>query len=666
MGAEIRVRTASRAGLRFAWRPGLVCLVLALTAAPARAIVIPAAIVAGPSPTILGVGNVAMAPDGTGGVVWRALEQGQAHVFVSRYAGGHWSAPIEVDPGQPGPATFPAIAAGDNGELLVVWVQPWASISSAGQPPTTAYQLVSAVMQPGSNGFGPPVQVDPNNVADGSGVYPALSMAPNGTAYVVYRVVTNPLSPNLPQPPGTISPMRSGDELVDVRVARFNGLFWSSAGTINRLPADVTMRKPSTNNAPAIAVDPSGAAIAVWQEPTIDGVARIWARRIFGTTQGNVLPVSPQTIINKPVSVDADAPSISINNFAGAEAGFRLGGGAGSPLSAPALLVNAIPSTVSQNGASFTGAVPIAGANTVGPPSVSVGDAGQFESAFTAGGNALVVSGTSSSAEPPEALGPSIGAPAMATLDPDGGGAVVWPSLDSSGRPVVRVRETFPAGDSQLAALSAPISGPISSLTIGPSSQGDALIAFEQGLSSTAQVAVADIQAPPLQFATYAPASWVTPQQANISWDPAPSASPSVRYAILVDGQITASGLTGLSFRLDPRGLGDGTHRVQVLAVDALGQETLSVESNLQVDASPPTVITKLARVRKLIVQVSDRESGPDPSATVISFGDGSRPARNQLTAIHRYRRRGTYLVTVRCADLVGNRATHRLLLKVR
>src|SRR5262249_46860140 len=151
----------------------------------------------------------------------------------------------------------------------------------------------------------------------------------------------------------------------------------------------------------------------------------------------------------------------------------------------------------------------------------------------------------------------------------------------------------------------------ISSLTVGPSGQGDALIAFQQGLSSTSQVAVADVQAPPLQFATYVSAGWITPQQGQISWDPALSASPSVSYSVLVDGQIRVSGLHGLSARLDPRWLGDGIHRISVLATDASGQETLSIESNLQVDAAPPSVQLTLGHKHRVKVQVTDSESGP-------------------------------------------------------
>ena len=87
-------------------------------------------------------------------------------------------------------------------------------------------------------------QVDHGDIGDGTAAYPSLAMAPNGAAYVAYRVVTDPLSKD--EPLTGIQPMRPGDELVDVRVARFNGFTWSDLPAVNRLPV------LSANNPPAL------------------------------------------------------------------------------------------------------------------------------------------------------------------------------------------------------------------------------------------------------------------------------------------------------------------------------------------------------------------------------------------------------------------------------
>ncbi len=638
------------------------CAALSPLVGPAGAVIVPATTIAGPSAAVLSVGNAALATDGTGGVVWVQLSDGVPHIFASQFIEGQWSAPIQVDAGQPGPATFPTVAAGDGGELLVLWVQPWASESVGGTTPTTHYQLMSAVMEPGSQSFGPAQQVDPVDVGDGTGVYPSVAMAPDGIAYAVYRVVTNPLTPGVTQPLGTITPMRPGDELIDVRVARFNGLTWTSLGDANVFPGQVTMRKPTATNAPQIAVDRNGDAIAVWQEPTIDGVARIWARRVFGATLGNAIEVSPETINGQPVTVDADAPAVAISDYAEAKFAFRLQGGAGSPLVTPHVLVNTLLSEFETSNGNVTGpAVSIGGGATIGPPSVSIDDNGGFNAGFTINGQTEIVTGTEKSADAPQPVGPSSGDPGLATLDPDGGGAAVWPGTNPAGQSVVQVRDTFPDGGWQTASVAASLSGPISSLSIGPSGEGDALVAFQQGLSATSQVAVAYVQVPPHQFLTLTPIGWVTPGNAVISWDAAANVIGSVRYSVLVDGQVKASGLTGLSYLLPARGLGDGVHDVQVLATDGAGQETMSPVAQISVDVTPPFVSLRRLRDDRVMVRVRDLYSGPNAHRTVIDFGDGTRPARGRLKVVHQYAHSGLDRITVHCADNAGNSAVHRL-----
>ena len=50
-----------------------------------------------------------MAEDGTGGLVYLKRVDGVAHVFVARYAEGHWLAPIRVDTSNTYAASWPRI-----------------------------------------------------------------------------------------------------------------------------------------------------------------------------------------------------------------------------------------------------------------------------------------------------------------------------------------------------------------------------------------------------------------------------------------------------------------------------------------------------------------------------------------------------------------------------
>ncbi len=600
-----------------------------------------------------------MAPNGSGGIVYRKLLQGQPHLFVSRFTGGAWQPSVQVDTGQPFGASFPAIAAGDDGRLLVVWAEPWAVVNQA-----TRYQLVSSELLPGAQAFGPAIEVDPKDIGDGSAAYPSLAMAPNGVAYVAYRVVTDPLDGQ-----STIVPLRPGDELIDVRVARYNGegLPWTPLGAINSHP-ELTMRHPSATNAPAIGVSYTGNAVVAWQEPDAsgDGTARIWARRIFGSRLGNVLQVSPESVDGHSIDTEADAPALAVGRFGEAKIAYRLAGGPGSPYGTPRILLNTLPAETDPKGSRLQGAGAVGGAAQLGPPSIAIDERSDFRIAYTGAGSANAVTGSDFQATgPPLALGQSSAAQALTTINPAGGGVSAWPAVGSGGLPVIDAREDFASGAWQLAALSAPLSGPIEDLVLGGSGQGDALIAFRQGPAAQPQVMAAVAKAPPGAFLATTPVGWVRGSAATVTWSAPPEAYGRTTYAVLVDGHASVRGLSGLSTRLSPRGLGDGPHRVQVLATDGLGQQTMTPEAGLKVDANPPQVsIRRLAR-HALRVRVFDRASGALAARTSIEFGDGSH-IRRKLSARHAYARPGRYAIVVRSRDRVGNVLDAHIMVQVR
>jgi hypothetical protein len=647
--------------------PLVLLMLLALLTAPrAAAELAPASVIDGPSPTILDVDGAAMAPDGTGGILYRKLvavetEPGvfayQPHLFVARFVDGTWQPPVQVDTGQTFPATFPAIAAGDNGRLLVVWVEPWATIDQV-----THYELMSAELEPGAPNFGPAEQVDPKDIGDGSAAYPSLAMAPNGTAYVAYRVVTNALVDS------TIVPLRPGDELISVRVAHYNGtgLPWTSLGTINAHPS-LTMRHPSASNAPAIGVDLAGNAVVTWQEPESTGVARIWARRIFGSRLGNVLEVSSTSANGQPISSEADAPALAVSPLGETRIAYRLAGGSGSPYGGARILVNTLPSEVDTRGAKLLGAVPLGGANTLGAPSVAIDKGGEFRAAYAgAGGSVQLVSGGDFNAPAaPVSLGNSSASTGvLTTIDPSGGGVTVWPAKQGEAN-VIDAREEFAGGGWQLAQLSAPLSGSVSAPVLGGSGQGDALIAFAQGPPDKQQVMAAVAKAPPGSFQAITPVGWVKGSSARITWEPPPEAFGSTTYALVVDGQIRQRGLTGLSAHVDPLGLGDGVHSVQVLATDSLGQQTMTPVAELKVDAAPPSVRVRSLAHDAVRVHVYSRASGAVAAATSIAFGDGTS-VHGRLTARHTYAQPGRYRLLIHSRDKAGNALDAHIWVEVR
>jgi hypothetical protein len=291
---------------------------------------------------------------------------------------------------------------------------------------------------------------------------------------------------------------------------------------------------------------------------------------------------------------------------------------------------------------------------------------------------------------------------ALTAVNPAGGGVAAWAALDPQGAPAVAVQQDFPSGFTQTALLSGRQGGPVAQLSLAHADSGEALLAFLQGAAGDAEVVADRVTVVPTSFAVELPSHWVRPAAARISWEAPASAPGGLTYAVVLDGQVVARGLTATSLRPNPRLLGDGVLDVQVLATDALGQEVLSPASELMVDARPPTVSVGAARAARrrsrggrrsrarsghasahrparrrgrsrprvlplgVLVRVRDRESGVLAAATTCSFGDGTPTVRGRAVCAHAYRRPGRYTIVVHARDRVGNASTSRLAVQVR
>jgi PKD domain len=643
----------------------LAALICCACTMPARALILPASTIDGPSEEIVGFGGVAMAEDGTGGLVYLKRVAGIPHVFVSRYVGNRWLAPIQADIGQPYAASWPRIAAADGGELVVVWATPFATEHSL-----PVEELLGSTLGAGSSTFGPPMIVDPN-IRAGTGTSPDLAMSSTGQADVVYRVVLDET--------GQISSvplLRPGDVVEEVRVAHFNGETWSGLGAINRDPG-VSMRPPTQFNAPLIAVGPTGNGIVVWQEPDIEGVARIWARRLFGRTLNYVLPVSATSFAGAPIGLDADAPSLTFSRFGQAEVAYRQAAGPDSPLPGPRIMLNTLPDgeAAKTSGAAFLGAgiadaaVPGGATATVGPPSIDIDEKRDIRLLYDSDGTPRVVQGNDLGLSGTLSLGPPFAGAdqaAESVMNPAGGGVSAWPSANAQGDSAVAVREDFPTGAAQTALVSGGAGGPIGELAVGRSGLGDGLIAFQQGPLGNAAIVAAQATAQPKELILSTPTGWVKPSHAAVSWEPALSADGPLSYCVVLDGRPLLTPPGALSLHLSARGLGDGAHRVQLLATDIDGQATLSSPETLRVDGTPPEVtIGHVEGGHAVSVDIRDPDSGVNVHAVGVNFGDGHR-AGGRKRLIHRYSRAGIYQVVVRVRDRLGNSGVVRRLVSVR
>lgn len=643
----------------------LVCLVLptaflVLPAGRAVAVIHPSAVLVGPGSDILDVDGTALAPDGSGGVVYREQVEGIDHVFVVPFLDGRWGTPIRVDREDPYGATQPAIAAGEDGRLLVVWVQP-RNTSPTG---VLEYALLGAFLQPGSGGFGPAHRIDANvgepATGDVSNVDPTLAMAPDGSAYVVYRVVTDDCGPF-----DVICPVGQGrGVLLDVRVAYFHEL-WHSVGAVNRAP-QLGMRAPTAADAPAIAIDPEDNGLVAWQEPGADGVARIWVRRLFGTVQGNVLEASPQAISGRPITSDADAPAVALGPSGEGRVAFRIEGAPGSAVAAPELWLEAIGSSFEAGGAKLDPPAEIATSTQgdLGPPSLALGAKGLYRLAWSQDAAAFELGGGEGEPSGPLALGSASGtAPVPTTVDPDGGGTSAT-TTEAAGAPFVAVREDYPAGASQSAELAGPQPGPIAGLSLAGSAAG-ALLGWAQGQPGQIEVVGDYVQSTPPPVRVSVPKGWVRSPRTTLRWT-AEAPTGGDTYSVYVDGRPVARDLTGSRAELRSRSLGDGVHHVEVIAEDGAGQRTAGASALLRVDTEPPIVhLAPFDRRRGVTVHVGDAGSGVAAGKTTIEFGDGAHTSGRAI-ARHLYRRPGSYRILVNVCDRAGNRATAHLAVRVR
>jgi hypothetical protein len=459
--------------------------------------------------------------------------------------------------------------------------------------------------------------------------------------------------------------LRPGDVMADIRLARLNGDRWSRLGAINRNP-EASMRPPGPANGPQVGAGVDGGAVVAWQEPDQTGTARIWMRRIFGTTPGPVLEASPANWEGAPVSGDADAFSLAVTPLNQARVAFRIAGSGSTP---GRLLLNTLPPDFAVPSGALNGASTVfKGREAIGVPGVAAtekgGREGALNLAFAAGPEVRQVGVDASGGLTPLATPPGPGArPAaetVAAIGSEGSSALAYPALDSGGRPVAAVRQEFASGAAQAGLLAGSAGGPVGELSAGASGHGDALIGFRQGEAGRFEIVAERISAPPASFQAKAPKRWVRPARAKLRWQVAKSAVGGLSYAVLLEGRVVKKGLRRRSYRPPRRLLGSGVRRAQAMATDRLGEQVLSPVVKLRVDGLAPRVVVKVSRARGLAsVSVQDRESGLRAASTSVSFGDGTRD-RGGSKFHHAYAGPGRYTIAVRARDKVGNSVARR------
>ena len=624
-------------------------LVVLCMAVPASAIISPAHVIDGPDAALLDVAGVAMSEDGTGGIVYRKRVDGRAHIFAAQLFEGRWRPAQRVDVGQAFDSSWPAIGAGDGRRLVVTWVQEFGDSTD---------RLFSASLDPGATRFQPPVAID-LNVGEATGTYPSLAMNPGGSAYLAYRVATEAGS-NQTIIPGYVD--------MDTRVARYNGSLWSLLGSPADRSQSLPVRAPAAQNSPKIGIDVAGNGLVAFHEPDEDFVDRVWARRIFGTTYGIPLLVSPQQFGGVPLRGPADAFTLDVSGFGQGAVAFRQLPSQGSALTGPHVFVNTIPEAFSDTAGHFVGAQLADGtsggevAGPLGVPAVGVTPAGVFRVAYGVGAGVRVNTGTEAGGQTPAPLGDGRGVvDTTPVIDVARSEASVtaWRARST----VVGIQELRDNGSFVVKGASASSGGAVNDVRLSGSGLGDGLVGFRQGDAVVGAV----VDAPPLDFAVQVPLKFTRAKRFRLGWDAAPNALSPVRYLVKVAGRTVARNVLGTAVRVPTKKLRDGRRKVVVTAMDAAGQRRVGTSAMLRLDRKKPKVrIT--SRGKSVSVRILDgkkgRAAGVLGSSVRISFGDGKRGRKAR--ARHRYARKGTYRVVVKARDRAGNRVSKTRRVRIR
>jgi hypothetical protein len=261
---------------------------------------------------------------------------------------------------------------------------------------------------------------------------------------------------------------------------------------------------------------------------------------------------------------------------------------------------------------------------------------------------------------------------------------VAWQQTPGgAGAPEIRVRFT-PAkssmGPETVVSLSA--NGPTDAadgLDASGDVNGDAAIAWVQGVAGARQIVTAQLYQPPGGLHALKPSFYARTPHPLLSWS-AVSDPWRLVYQVYVDGvQIAQTGATSLRI---PALTPDGPHRWQVVAVNPAGLSNQSKVATVFIDRVAPLVKTSVLGARQVLKRLHVFVSFGDPPPPLSPAADASGVAKvtvnwgdhSKLVALrpgshrsfHTYVKPGRYTVTVTVTDKAGNRTRTVTTVKVK
>ncbi len=589
----------------------LAALAAVLVAAPARADFYLGESIDAPSPDTRTLGDLDLARDGTGAIVYTRAVLGVDHVFVAPFEGGRFQPLQQLDPGLPGPSSQPVVGASDGGRLAITFV-------SAG--------VVYGVVRPSGGAFAAPVPFGPGGA-------PAVDLSINGTAYASYTSST-----------------------ADVRIARLDRR--TNAWGVLGAPADIVAANPAGigGDRSKVAISADGIGVVTWGE-----AGHVFARKMFNGGLSNApQDLTPATFGGR-VSTVSDEPDVDAEDDSSyAWIVFRQSfADGGSRILARR-----------QRGTRFDP-----------PVAVDVGDEATSDPRIDLNGRGIGLAAMAGATSHQPMIDPvdlhnvfglgarifssSLAPPLTAPTVSENNSALVAAILSVGGDPSVVVVPFDDGRAGITGTLSRPDAGPVDpalGLDAASDRAGGVLVAWVQGGAADRRIVVGSYDRPPGAFLGYTGQRCCRNATPALKWQRAFNLWGSVTYEVSIDGVVVGQ-TTGDTFQVVAP-LTNGTHKWQVKATDIRGQSKRSRTRLLRIDARRPLLSVGYKRKKRVVtISARPRDDARLKSATSgiaslrISWGDKTRATRAKaaIRATHRYRRAGTYKLTVTARDKAGN-----------
>ncbi|MEJ7781639.1 MAG: hypothetical protein WKF99_03650 [Solirubrobacteraceae bacterium] len=614
----------------------------ALTApASAQAAFFPGEPIDGPS-AITALGEVELAPDGTGAVAYLKPDAGVDHVFVARFVGGRFQTPERVDAGLGAASSQPVVAADDGGRLAVAFVNGG---------------TLHVVNRMPGKGFGTPQAIA------GAASNPDVALGVGAKGYLVW--------------------VQPGSSAADLRAASVDRAGnWSALdGVLDIAPGNDA---GTGTGRPRVAAAADGFAIVAWGEAD-----QVWARKLFRTQMSQLPQQLSGTAIDGAAPVSADLPEVDMEfDSSFAWVAFRQAvAGPNNRVVARRMRGTEFEPPVAVDGVGARGGGATAPAIDLNGRGVglasSAGDGGIVRAARLRFDAFL----------PTQTLTPAFGvppAPVPVLSENDDGLVAYLTGQDVRARPSIAGDREEGGGDPALgdeAVLSAAGAGPVDAgkgLDASVDRAFGAVVVWVQGPPGAQTLTYGVHDRSPGFFNGYTGRNWRPLEDNVLTWADTVDLWGPVSYQPLLNGQPLGPPVAERRSTL-PEPIPEGRHDWSVVATDIRGQTFETEERRLLIDRTVPDLDVRVTGRRqagqRLQIRVRAKEPGSAGQASGLDFvrvtpggggrvrkgeaGKGRRFATRTLTVNQAYRA-GEHTLKVTAYDRAGNIAVERIALRIR